>query len=211
MLNKNIILKEFKVELRNNTSLFLITPTMSVLVILFPILAENRFQVDEDIFNIVRLLFLIIFITLFSIRRPLNENVLIREINFVGINKKTYFDNKSISELIILYPQVILFMVLFTIFTNTFINSSVPVLLFSSLFFSFNSILTNIYFQISTAFNSRFVQLIIIVPIYIGLSILIAPLWLGLYQEMINIYYMIYLGISLLIYSFISYMIQKWN
>jgi hypothetical protein len=209
MLNKNIILKEFKVELRNNTSLFLITPTMSVLVILFPILAENRFQVDEDIFNIVRLLFLIIFITLFSIRRPLNENVLIREINFVGINKKTYFDNKSISELIILYPQVILFMVLFTIFTNTFINSSVPVLLFSSLFFSFNSILTNIYFQISTAFNSRFVQLIIIVPIYIGLSILIAPLWLGLYQEMINIYYMIYLGISLLIYSFISYMIQK--
>ena len=61
MLNKNIILKEFKVELRNNTSLFLITPTMSVLVILFPILAENRFQVDEDIFNIVRLLFLIIF------------------------------------------------------------------------------------------------------------------------------------------------------
>ena len=209
MLNKNIILKEFKVELRNNTSLFLITPTMSVLVILFPILAENRFQVDEDIFNIVRLLFLIIFITLFSIRRPLNENVLIREINFVGINKKTYFDNKSISELIILYPQVILFMVLFTIFTNTFINSSVPVLLFSSLFFSFNSILTNIYFQISTAFNSRFVQLIIIVPVYIGFSILIAPLWLGLYQEMINIYYMIYLGISLLIYSFISYMIQK--
>ena len=209
MLNKNIILKEFKVELRNNTSLFLITPTMSVLVILFPILAENRFQVDEDIFNIVRLLFLIIFITLFSFRRPLNENVLIREINFVGINKKTYFDNKSISELIILYPQVILFMVLFTIFTNTFINSSVPVLLLSSLFFSFNSILTNIYFQISTAFNSRFVQLIIIVPIYIGLSILIAPLWLGLYQEMINIYYMIYLGISLLIYSFISYMIQK--
>jgi hypothetical protein len=209
MLNKNIILKEFKVELRNNTSLFLITPTMSVLVILFPILAENRFQVDEDIFNIVRLLFLIIFITLFSIRRPLNENVLIREINFVGINKKTYFDNKSISELIILYPQVILFMVLFTIFTNTFINSSVPVLLLSSLFFCFNSILTNIYFQISTAFNSRFVQLIIIVPIYIGLSILIAPLWLGLYQEMINIYYMIYLGISLLIYSFISYMIQK--
>lgn len=209
MLNKNIILKEFKVELRNNTSLFLITPTMSVLVILFPILAENRFQVDEDIFNIVRLLFLIIFITLFSIRRPLNENVLIREINFVGINKKTYFDNKSISELIILYPQVILFMVLFTIFTNTFINSSVPVLLLSSLFFSFNSILTNIYFQISTAFNSRFVQLIIIVPIYIGLSILIAPLWLGLYQEMIKIYYMIYLGISLLIYSFISYMIQK--
>ena len=209
MLNKNIILKEFKVELRNNTSLFLITPTMSVLVILFPILAENRFQVDEDIFNIVRLLFLIIFITLFSIRRPLNENVLIREINFVGINKKTYFDNKSISELIILYPQVILFMVLFTIFTNTFINSSVPVLLLSSLFFSFNSILTNIYFQISTAFNSRFVQLIIIVPIYIGLSILIAPLWLGLYQEMIKIYYMIYIGISLLIYSFISYMIQK--
>ena len=209
MLNKNIILKEFKVELRNNTSLFLITPTMSVLVILFPILAENRFQVDEDIFNIVRLLFLIIFITLFSIRRPLNENVLIREINFVGINKKTYFDNKSISELIILYPQVILFMVLFTIFTNTFINSSVPVLLLSSLFFSFNSILTNIYFQISTAFNSRFVQLIIIVPIYIGLSILIAPLWLGLYQEIINIYYMIYIGISLLIYSFISYMIQK--
>ena len=137
MLNKNIILKEFKVELRNNTSLFLITPTMSVLVILFPILAENRFQVDEDIFNIVRLLFLIIFITLFSIRRPLNENVLIREINFVGINKKTYFDNKSISELIILYPQVILFMVLFTIFTNTFINSSVPVLLLSSLFFCF--------------------------------------------------------------------------
>ena len=61
MIKKFIIKKEINMEFRNNTSLFLITPTMCVLIILFPILSENRFRVDNDIFLIVELLFLIIF------------------------------------------------------------------------------------------------------------------------------------------------------
>ena len=59
MIKKYIIKKELNIEFRNNTSLFLITPTMCVLIIVFPILSENRFRVDNDIFLIVELLFLI--------------------------------------------------------------------------------------------------------------------------------------------------------
>ena len=62
MIKKYIIKKELNLEFRNNTSLFLITPTMCVLIIVFPILSENRFRVENDIFLIVELLFLIIFI-----------------------------------------------------------------------------------------------------------------------------------------------------
>ena len=50
MIRKYIIKKEINMEFRNNTSLFLITPTMCVLIIVFPILSENRFRVDNDLF-----------------------------------------------------------------------------------------------------------------------------------------------------------------
>jgi len=91
MIKKFIIKKEINMEFRNNTSLFLITPTMCVLIILFPILSENRFRVDSDIFLIVELLFLIIFTTLFSIRNPLDEQKLVKELNFGTIKKVDYF------------------------------------------------------------------------------------------------------------------------
>ena len=55
MIKKFIIKKELNLELRNNTSLFLITPTMCVLIIVFPILSENRFRVENDMFVIVQL------------------------------------------------------------------------------------------------------------------------------------------------------------
>ena len=50
MIKKYIIKKEINMEFRNNTSLFLITPTMCILIIIFPILSENRFRIDNDIF-----------------------------------------------------------------------------------------------------------------------------------------------------------------
>ena len=52
-------------------------------------------------FLIVELLFLIIFTTLFSIRNPLNEQKLIKELNFGSIKKVDYFYSKTSSELII--------------------------------------------------------------------------------------------------------------
>ena len=113
MIKKYIIKKEMNVEFRNNTSLFLITPTMCVLIIVFPILSENRFRIDNDIFLIVELLFLIMFTTLFSIRNPLNEQQLIKELNFASINKTDYFYSKTISELVIFYPQVMALLILF--------------------------------------------------------------------------------------------------
>ena len=124
MIKKYIIKKELNMEFRNNTSLFLITPTMCVLIIVFPILSENRFRVDNDIFLIVELLFLIIFTTLFSIRNPLNEQKLIKELNFGSIKKVDYFYSKTFSELIIFYPQIIILLILFSGFTNTSLNSS---------------------------------------------------------------------------------------
>ena len=81
-MNKHIIKKELLVELKNSSSLFLITPTMTVLIIIFPILIENRFAVDEDLFIVSHLLFLIIFSTLFAIRKPIILERLIRELNF---------------------------------------------------------------------------------------------------------------------------------
>ena len=60
-----------------------------------------------------------------------------------------------------------------------------------------------------TSFNSRFVQFILIVPIYIGFAILIAPMWLGVNQEISNIYIMMFLGITMIIYSFTNFYLRK--
>ncbi len=90
-MNKHIIKKELLVELKNSSSLFLITPTMTVLIIIFPILIENRFAVDEDLFIVSHLLFLIIFSTLFAIRKPIILERLIRELNFGNYKKNRVF------------------------------------------------------------------------------------------------------------------------
>ena len=209
MIKKFIIKKELNLELRNNTSLFLITPTMCVLIIVFPILSENRFRVENDMFVIVQLLFLIIFTTLFSIRNPLEEQTLIKELNFGSIKKIDYFYSKTISELGIFYPQIILLLILFSGFTNTSINNSIIYIIFSVLFFCLNAIMVNLFFQMFTSFNSRFVQFILIVPIYIGFAILIAPMWLGVNQEISNIYLMMLLGITMIIYSFTNFYLRK--
>ena len=209
MIKKFIIKKELNLELRNNTSLFLITPTMCVLIIVFPILSENRFRVENDMFVIVQLLFLIIFTTLFSIRNPLEEQTLIKELNFGSIKKIDYFYSKTISELGIFYPQIIFLLILFSGFTNTSINNSIIYIIFSVLFFCLNAIMVNLFFQMFTSFNSRFVQFILIVPIYIGFAILIAPIWLGVNQEISNIYLLMLLGITMIIYAFTNFYIRK--
>ena len=209
MIKKYIIKKELNLEFRNNTSLFLITPTMCVLIIIFPILSENRFRVENDIFVIVQLLFLIIFTTLFSIRDPLEEQALIKELNFGTIKKIDYFYSKTISEFGIFYPQILLLLILFSGFTNTSINNSIIYIIFSVLFFCLNAIMVNLFFQMFTSFNSRFVQFILIVPIYIGFAILIAPIWLGVNQEISSIYLMMLLGITMIIYAFTNFYIRK--
>ena len=209
MIKKFIIKKELNLELRNNTSLFLITPTMCVLIIVFPILSENRFRVENDMFVIVQLLFLIIFTTLFSIRNPLEEQTLIKELNFGSIKKIDYFYSKTISELGIFYPQIIFLLILFSGFTNTSINNSIIYIIFSVLFFCLNAIMVNLFFQMFTSFNNRFVQFILIVPIYIGFAILIAPMWLGVNQEISNIYILMFLGITMIIYSFTNFYLRK--
>ena len=209
MIKKYIIKKELNLEFRNNTSLFLITPTMCVLIIVFPILSENRFRVENDMFVIVQLLFLIIFTTLFSIRNPLEEQTLIKELNFGSIKKIDYFYSKTISELGIFYPQIIFLLILFSGFTNTSINNSIIYIIFSVLFFCLNAIMVNLFFQMFTSFNSRFVQFILIVPIYIGFAILIAPMWLGVNQEISNIYLLMLLGITMIIYSFTNFYLRK--
>ena len=209
MIKKYIIKKELNLEFRNNTSLFLITPTMCVLIIVFPILSENRFRVENDIFVIVQLLFLIIFTTLFSIRNPMEEQALVKELNFGTIKKIDYFYSKTVAELGIFYPQIILLLILFSGFTNTSINNSIIYIIFSVLFFCLNAIMVNLFFQMFTSFNSRFVQFILIVPIYIGFAILIAPIWLGVNQEISNIYLLMFLGITMIIYSFTNFYTRK--
>ena len=69
----------------------------------------------------------------------------------------------------------------------------------------------NIIFQIFTSFNNRFVQFILIVPMYLALSFFIGPLWLGLGQELANIYLLMYFGITIVVFATTNYYIEKEN
>ena len=210
-INKYILKKELLIELKNSSSLFLITPTMSVLIIIFPILIENRFAVDEDLFIISRLLFLIIFSTLFAIRKPIVLNQLTKELNFGNYMKTEFFNSKSLAEFLIFLPQVFILNILFSGFTNSNVNTSLINLILSMVFFAVNVCMINIIFQIFTSFNNRFVQFILIVPMYLALSIFIGPLWLGLGQELANIYLLMYLGVTIFIFGTTNYYIEKDN
>src|SRR5210317_238115 len=207
--NYYIVKKEILGEYRNNTSLFIITPTMAVLVLVFPILSENRYIIDDNFFTITQLLFLIVFATLFSIRNPLSQKKLMRELNFGDIARKDYFISKTISEFVIFLPQAIILISLFSIFTNTGIQNHLIYFGISVIFFSVNSIMINLFFQMFTSFESRFVQFILMVPILMSLSFLVAPIWLGINLNLTNIYLVLYLGITLLVFSFTNWFLQR--
>lgn len=207
--NYYIVKKEILGEYRNNTSLFIITPTMAVLVLVFPILSENRYIIDDNFFTITQLLFLIVFATLFSIRNPLSQKKLMRELNFGNIARKDYFISKTISEFVIFLPQAIILISLFSIFTNTGIQNHLIYFGISVIFFSVNSIMINLFFQMFTSFESRFVQFILMVPILMSLSFLVAPIWLGINPNLTNIYLVMYLGITLLVFSFTNWFLQR--
>jgi len=207
--NYYIVKKEILGEYRNNTSLFIITPTMAVLVLVFPILSENRYIIDDNFFTITQLLFLIVFATLFSIRNPLSQKKLMRELNFGEIARKDYFISKTISEFVIFLPQAIILISLFSIFTNTGIQNHLIYFGISVIFFSVNSIMINLFFQMFTSFESRFVQFILMVPILMSLSFLVAPIWLGINPNLTNIYLVMYLGITLLVFSFTNWFLQR--
>ena len=210
-MNKHIIKKELFVEFKNSSSLFLITPTMTVLIIIFPILIENRFAVDEDLFIVSHLLFLIIFSTLFAIRKPIILERLIRELNFGNYKKIEFFNSKVVSEFIIFLPQIIILNILYSAFTNSSVNVSIVYFLFSIIFFAINASMINIIFQIFTSFNNRFVQFILITPMYLALSFFIGPLWLGLGQDIANIYLLMYLGITVLIFAVTNFYLERAN
>lgn len=210
-MNKHIIKKELLVEFKNSSSLFLITPTMTVLIIIFPILIENRFAVDEDLLIVSHLLFLIIFSTLFAIRKPIILERLIRELNFGNYKKIEFFNSKVVSEFIIFLPQIIILNILYSAFTNSTVNVSIVYFLFSIIFFAINASMINIIFQIFTSFNNRFVQFILITPMYLALSFFIGPLWLGLGQDIANIYLLMYLGITVLIFAVTNFYLERAN
>jgi hypothetical protein len=210
-MNKDIIKKELLVEFKNSSSLFLITPTMTVLIIIFPILIENRFAVDEDLFIVSHLLFLIVFSTLFAIRKPIILKQLIRELNFGNFKKIEFFNSKFISEFIIFLPQVLILNIMYSVFTNSSVNVSIIYFLLSIIFFALNACMVNIIFQMFTSFNNRFVQFILITPMYLALSFFIGPLWLGLGQEIANIYLLMYLGITVFIFAISNFYLEKTN
>ena len=208
-INNFLIKKELLNEYRYNHSLFLLTPTIVVLVLVFPILSENRFVVDDDFFIINQLLFLLFFTTLFSIRNPLNQAKLRRELNFANIERHYFFRCKTISEFIIYFPQALILLALFSVFTNTGIKSNPIYFVVSIVFFSVNSIMINIIFQMFTAFSNRFVQFILMVPVFMSLSFFVAPIWLGINPNLTNIYLVMYLGITLLISAYTNWVLQK--
>jgi len=210
-MNKDIIKKELLVEFKNSSSLFLITPTMTVLIIIFPILIENRFAVDEDLFIVSHLLFLIVFSTLFAIRKPIILKQLIRELNFGNFKKIEFFNSKFISEFIIFLPQVLILNIMYSVFTNSSVNVSIIYFLLSIIFFALNACMVNIIFQMFTSFNNRFVQFILITPMYLALSFFIGPLWLGLGQDIANIYLLMYLGITVFIFAISNFYLERTN
>ena len=207
--NKYIFQKELKIELRNNISLYLITPTVISLIILLPLLSQNKFFIDNELFLILELLFLLIFSTLFSIRRKIEIKKIRRELNFAQISFKNYFYSKLFSEIIIFFPQVLIFLIIFSALTNSTINTNIFIIFITVFLYIFNIVISNLYFQIFTNFSNSFVQMVLILPIYIGFIMIISPIWLGVAPQLTMIYFMLLTGTTFLNYSFVNYFVLK--
>jgi len=207
--NKLIFQKEIKLELRNNISLYLITPTLISLLILLPLLSQNKFFINNELFLILELLFLLIFSTLFSIRRNFDFKKIKREINFAQYSFQNYFYSKLLAEIIIFFPQVLFFIIIFSGLTNSTINTNLFSVIASIFLFVLNTSISNLYFQLFTNFSNNFVQMVLLLPIYIGFIMIISPIWLGITPQLTTIYFMLLTGTTLLNIAFTNYFVLK--
>ena len=135
--------------------------------------------------------------------RSSDNNFEIKKTNKFGdITASEHFLGKTIAEISILFPALIIFDYLTIALTNHPIQSTVTEYLIFTILFSICICSISIYVNFISDLDTKLIQILILSTIFIPLGLIMTPIWLGVSPELTSIYMLMFIGVALILVGF---------
>jgi len=198
----NVLVKELTIERRRKQTLLVVIPITFAILLVFPLVIEGRSFVSKEILGTYHIVLLITLCLLFSTRSS-DNNFDIKKVNqLAGISQSEHFLGKIISEVIILFPSLILFDYIAVALTNHPIQTSISNYFIFTFLFSICICSISIFVNFISDFDTKLLQILILATVFIPLGLVMTPLWLGVSRELTSIYMLMFFGVTLLLVGF---------
>ena len=198
----NVLIKELAIEKRRKQTLLVVIPISFAILLIFPLVVEGRSFVSKEILGAYHIVLLINLCLLFSTRSS-DNNFDIKKINaLAGVSQSEHFLGKIISEVVILFPSLILFDYLAIALTNHPIQTSISNYFIFTFLFSISICAISIFVNFISDFDMKLLQLLILATVFIPLGLMMTPIWLGVSRELTSIYILMFIGVTLVLVGF---------
>ena len=198
----NVVIKELSIEKKRKQTILVVVPISFAILLIFPLIIEGRSFVSSEIIGTYHIVLSITLCLLFATRSS-DNNFEIRKTNKFGdITASEHFLGKTISEISILFPALIIFDYLTIALTNHPIQSTVTEYLIFTILFSICICSISIYVNFISDLDTKLIQILILSTIFIPLGLIMTPIWLGVSPELTSIYMLMFIGVALILVGF---------
>ncbi|MEC7820455.1 MAG: hypothetical protein VYD26_03655 [Actinomycetota bacterium] len=198
----NVVIKELAIEKKRKQTILVVVPISFAILLIFPLIIEGRSFVSSEIIGTYHIVLSITLCLLFATRSS-DNNFEIRKTNKFGdITASEHFLGKTISEISILFPALIIFDYLTIALTNHPIQSTVTEYLIFTILFSICICSISIYVNFISDLDTKLIQILILSTIFIPLGLIMTPIWLGVSPELTSIYMLMFIGVALILVGF---------
>ncbi len=198
----NVVIKELAIEKKRKQTILVVVPISFAILLIFPLIIEGRSFVSSEIIGTYHIVLSITLCLLFATRSS-DNNFEIRKTNKFGdITASEHFLGKTISEISILFPALIIFDYLTIALTNHPIQSTVTEYLIFTILFSICICSISIYVNFISDLDTKLIQILILSTIFIPLGLIMTPIWLGVSPELTSIYMLMFIGVTLILVGF---------
>ena len=119
-----------------------------------------------------------------------------------GVTQSEHFLGKIISEVTILLPSLIFFDYLAVALTNHPIQTSIFNYFIFTFLFSICICSISIFVNFISDFDTKLVQILILVTVFIPIGLIMTPVWIGVSPDLTSIYMLMFFGITLVLVGF---------
>ena len=198
----NVVIKELAIEKKRKQTILVVVPISFAILLIFPLIIEGRSFVSSEIIGTYHIVLSITLCLLFATRSSDNNFEIKKTNKFGDITASEHFLGKTISEISILFPALIIFDYLTIALTNHPIQSTVTEYLIFTILFSICICSISIYVNFISDLDTKLIQILILSTIFIPLGLIMTPIWLGVSPELTSIYMLMFFGVTLVLLGF---------
>ena len=198
----NVVIKELAIEKKRKQTILVVVPISFAILLIFPLIIEGRSFVSSEIIGTYHIVLSITLCLLFATRSSDNNFEIKKTNKFGDITASEHFLGKTIAEISILFPALIIFDYLTIALTNHPIQSTVTEYLIFTILFSICICSISIYVNFISDLDTKLIQILILSTIFIPLGLIMTPIWLGVSPELTSIYMLMFIGVALILVGF---------